>query len=395
MPNLPAIDHIPTVAEVDRIAALADPVIRNLQITQCYHELAVTMALRTEGGANWCTFATWASKQAGQTIRKEDLARMLENLRRSKPPAVQLTPDLITSVQVLGSKRSQVEIQESLAEVLDPRAAFRRASDAVGRGNKKVFEEIGREFARFSARCLNDATFDSEKIAQFCADLRPGEPPDGQRYLQQAFQRYYHAFFESNAKARAELMLLASIEIGFHEQMRLQPEIAEAMDAAFVNRRRFRLRLIKALFPYRGWLARVRLFLLRLLDRPSPLDALLDALLVEARQQAHLVITEHLMTIGLPHGVRLRLGRDVPATFPPSLQHIALPELRALLERIDPTPDSTRDSGAMDWASLPDRLHFIIDMFRCYHEWPFLFEPPFTAEQIVALKAGRRPGGRL
>lgn len=395
MPNLPAIDHIPTVVEVDRIAALADPVIRNLQITQCYHELAVTMASRTEGGANWCTFATWASKQAGQTIRKEDLARVLDNLRRSTPPAVQPTPDLVASIQVFGSKRSQVEIQESLAEVLDPRAAFRRASDAVARGNKKVFEEIGREFARFFAMCLNDPTFDAEKIARFCAGLRPGEPPDGQHYLRQAFQRYYQAFFASDAKARAELMLLANIEIGLHEQTRLQPEIAEAMDATLVNRRQFRLRLIQALFPYRGWLARVRLFLLRLLDRPSPLDALLDALLVETRQQAHLVITEHLMTIGLPHGVRLRLGRDVPAGFPPSLQRIALPELRALLERIDPTPDSTRDSGAMDWASLPERLHFIIDMFRCYHEWPFLFEPPFMAEQVAALRVGRLPEGRL
>jgi hypothetical protein len=395
MPNLPVIDHIPTVAEVERIAALADPVIRNLQITQCYHELAVTMAARTEGGANWCTFATWASKQAGQTIRKEDLARMLENLRRSTPPAAQLTPDLVASIQVFGSKRSQAEIQESLAEVLDPRAAFRRASDAVGRGNKKVFEEIGREFARFFAMCLNDPAFDSEKIAGFCAGLRPGEPPDGQHHLRQAFQRYYQAFFESEAKARAELMLLANLEIGLHEQTRLQPEIAEAMDAAFINRGPFRLRLIKALFPYRGWLARVRLFLLRLLDRPSPLDALLDALLIEARQQAHLVITEHLMTIGLPRGVRLRLGRDLPATFPSSLQHVALPELHALLERIDPTPDSTRDSGAGDWASLADRMHFISDLFRCYHEWPFLFEPPFTADQVAALKAGRRPEGRL
>jgi len=53
MAGLPALDHIPTVAEVDRIAALADPVLRNLQITQCYHELALTMAARTGVCANW------------------------------------------------------------------------------------------------------------------------------------------------------------------------------------------------------------------------------------------------------------------------------------------------------------------------------------------------------
>jgi len=282
-----------------------------------------------------------------------------------------------------------------VAAVLTPRAAVDRASDAVGRGNKKVYEEIGRVFADFYAICLNDLTFDSEKIARFCAELRPGEPPEGQRYLQQAFMHYYLAFFESDAKTRAELMLLANIEIGFHEQTRLQPEIAEAMNAAFIDPRQFRLRLIKALFPYRGWLVRVRLFLLRLFDRPSPLDPALDALLAEARRQAHIVITEYLLTISLSRRVRLRLGDDVPSGFPSSLRQIALPDLRTLLEKIDPTPDSTRDSGAADWSHLSDRLHFIADLFRCYHESSDLFEPPFTAEQTMALKAGRVPEGRL
>src|ERR671919_1377411 len=73
----------PTVAEVERIAALTDPVVRNLQITQCYCELSRAFAARTGGGpANWCTFATWASKQAGQTIRREDLAHALDNVAR-------------------------------------------------------------------------------------------------------------------------------------------------------------------------------------------------------------------------------------------------------------------------------------------------------------------------
>ena len=68
----------PSVADVERISALADPILRNLQITQCYHELSAAMAARTGTNANWLTFATWASKQVGQTIRKEDLARTLQ-----------------------------------------------------------------------------------------------------------------------------------------------------------------------------------------------------------------------------------------------------------------------------------------------------------------------------
>ncbi len=393
MPHPAPIHPVPTLAEIERIAALTDPIIRNLQITQCYHELAVTMTARTGVSANWCTFATWASRQAGQTIRKEDLARTLENILRSAPTLQ--TADVAAAAQALGSPHSQAEIQETVVELLNPLAAFNRASEAVARGNKKVYEEIGREFARFSAMCLNDEIFDLENLARFCEVLRPGEPPDGQQYLRQAFTRYYQAFFETDAKTRAELMLLANIEIGFHEQTRLQPEIAEAMNAAFVDRRQFRLRLIKALFPYGGWLARVRLFFLWLFDRSSPFDALLDGLLAEARRRAQLVITEYVMSIGLPGGVLLRLGHDVPAEFPASLRQLVLPDLCVLLEKIDPTSDSTHGTGAVNWSHLPDRLHFIVDMFRCYHESADLFGPPFTAEQVTALKAGRLPIGRL
>ncbi len=389
------IDAIPTVAEVDRIAALGDPVIRNLQITQCYHELSAALAERTGPSANWCTFATWASKQAGQTIRKEDLARTLENALDTAPAATQAAGNVAASAQRIGAKRDADEIQESVWDVLNPAAAIDRASDAVGRGNKKVFEEIGHEFARFFSTCPHDLTFDAGKIARFCDELRPGDPPDGQRYLRQAFTCYYQSFFESDAKTCAELLLLANVEIGFHEQTRLQPEIAEALDAAFVDPKQFTRRLIKAIFPYRGWLARLRLFFVRLLGGPTPFDAAIDALVVVARQQARLIITEHMMTIGLPHGARLRLGNDLRAEFPASLKQLANPDLRALLERVDPTPDSPRESGAVDWADLPERLHFIVDLFRCYHESRDLFEPPFTPDQVAALKAGRLPGGRL
>lgn len=388
------IDPVPTVTEVDRISALPDPVIRNVQITQCYHELAAAMVARV-GGANWCTFATWASKQAGQTIRKEDFARLLENAQRAAPARAQAAPDVAVSAQALGSKQATEDIQETVWDVVNPLAAVDRAADAVGRGNKKVYEEIGREFARFHASCLNDTTSDPEKIALFSAGLRPGDPPDGQQYLRQAFTHYYQAFFESDAATRAQLMLLANIEIGFHEQTRLQPEIAGAMNAALIDPKEFRLRLIQALFPQNGWLVRLRLFLLKLLGRPQPLDAALDNLLTEARRLAHLIITAYMMTIGLPPDVILHLGQDLPAEFPPSLKQIALPDLQALLARIDPTPDSTRGSGAVDWSALPDRLHYIIDLFRCYHEYAALFDPPFAPEQVAALKAGRLPEGRL
>ena len=389
---------LPLVDEVDRIAALSDPVIRNLQITQCYQD---TVGMRAHGHAprtglraNWCTFATWASKQAGQTIRKEDLSHALEGVRET-PQTLQATANVAASAQHLGSKRSAAEIQESVWEVLNPLAAMDRASAAVGRGNQKVFAEIGREFARFFTACLNDTTVNADHLADFCAGLRPGDPPDGQRYLRQAFTRYYHALFETDPKTRLELLLCANLEIGFHEQTRLQPEIAESLNAAFIDPKEFRQRLIKAIFPYRGWLARLRLFLMRLINRPSPFDAAVEALVAEARHQARLFITAQLMTITLPHGVRLHLGQDLTVPYPADLQHLVDPDLCALLARIDPTPDSPRDSGAVDWADLADRIHYIADLFRCYADAADLFEPPFTPQQIARLKLGHLPDGPL
>ena len=67
-----------TPADVQRIAAIENPVIRNLEITECYSRLAAAFAARSGEGANWCTYATWASRQAGETIRGEDLLDDLE-----------------------------------------------------------------------------------------------------------------------------------------------------------------------------------------------------------------------------------------------------------------------------------------------------------------------------
>src|SRR5262245_43116547 len=71
----------PGVSAVVAIAAIDNPVIRNLQITDCYADLSTAMRARIGEAADWCTFATWASRQAGSTIRGEDfqdtLARVL------------------------------------------------------------------------------------------------------------------------------------------------------------------------------------------------------------------------------------------------------------------------------------------------------------------------------
>ena len=97
-------------------------------------------------------------------------------------------------------------------------------------------------------------------------------PPEGQRYLRQAFERYHRARSAPDACERGELMLLGNLEIGFHEQTRLQPEIAEAVDVALPEPEQLSGRLVATLFPAGGVLVRARLVLRRLLGGPTPLD---------------------------------------------------------------------------------------------------------------------------
>lgn len=58
------------------------------------------------------------------------------------------------------------------------------------------------------------------------------------------------------------------------------------------------------------------------------------------------------------------------------------------LRAVDPTPDTLLGSGADDWASLPERMHFIADLFRLQHANATLFQPPLTLEQLQAIADG-------
>jgi hypothetical protein len=377
--------------DIDRVAGMADPVIRNLQITQAYHDLSAAAAAHLGPVANWCTYATWASKQAGQTIRKEDIQRALDASFGTSPATTGAASEVMTAAGQFGADITVSDSLRSVWEVIGPGAALDRASAAVARGNLRVFEEIGREFARFDGACGGDAGVDPDALARFVEGLVQGEPPDGQRYLRLAFAHYHRARFEVDPVTRAQLVLLANLEIGFHEQTRLQPEIAAALNAAVVDPRDKRERVIAALFPNAGWIVRLRVLIARLLGRRTLLDLAIDALVVEQQALVRGALTRHLMSIDLGGAVHLRLGDDLSAGVPPSLREIVLPELGQLLDRIDPTRDDPRESGAVDWADLDDRVHFIAEMFRCFQESPFLFDPPFTPAQLERLDSGKRP----
>ena len=378
----------PDVEEVRRIVAIANPVIRNLEITYCYSRLADAVAARTGQGANWCTYATWASRQAGGTIRGEDLVERLG-------PRLGQGRELLHPVRSLWRwllRRGLFEPDSKLgrltAELHTPFDAFELASDAVARGNRKVFEEIGFEFARYLHEVPADAPLESPQLRRFIEGLRPGEPPEGQRYLRRAFTRYDRQRFEDQPKERVELVVLANLEVGLHEQTRLQPEIREAVDAGYATEKDLGARLLEVVFP---WAAGRRL-----VRRPAGavLGLLASRLQRTSRELAREVVTESLLVLSLPGRV-LALGTNLDDPFPDDLREIDNADFAALLARYEPVPPAVDDCGATDWSELHQRMHYIAHLFRCFHAREDLFEPPFTPEQVREFRRGRVPDGDL
>jgi hypothetical protein len=380
------------MADIRRIALINNPVLRNVLITQSYCELSQIIMSRTGTVANWCTFATWASKQAGQSIRKEDLLRTLE---------ARVDIELLKEFQALVAIAMEMGIGSSikirLHALVKNRLFIRvvdRISEAVAKGNQKVFEEIGFEFARFTATCFDDAEPDLQHFELFCREMRDGDPPDGQQYLKRAFANYYMAFFERDEQLRLEKLLLANLQIGFHEQTRLQPEILDSLNAAFIGKETFRKEVIDFLFPPGSWLSQVRFLYLQTTGETSRLEAAIDRLIMELQHLIRKQITAYLMTLNLPHE-SLLLSKDLQRTYPKMLSNLSCKDLLELMAKIDTTPESLKESGAEDWADLNDRMHFITELFRCYQFDEQLYQPAFKLEQVEAMKRGEVPMGRL
>ena len=175
-----------------------------------------------------------------------------------------------------------------------------------------------------------------------------------------------------------------------HEQTRLQPEIREALDAAWTTEEELGCHLLPALFPRvarRGrWLAR-------------PATALLGLLRLAATAQAHRRQPDgHHPVLHGPLAARRRArARSQPRRdqCPEVLRAPENAELDQLLARYEQEPPAIDDYGARDWSELEQRMHYISHLFRCYHEHAELGDPPFTPEQVERFRAGVVPDGDL
>ena len=300
---------VPSPDDVRRIAAMTDRVTRNREITSAYRDFSIAIAARTGACANWCTFAHYASEQAGRTIRGEDWIDILEH--NTLTGSVFAHPIRSTWRILLrhGLLNPDTFLGRIVHNVHTPFDALERASEAVTRGNLKVFDEIGYYFAQWLH--TGKADFRDEKL------------------LRSAFSLYERQATEPDPVLRSQMSFMANVQIGLHEQTRLQPEIKEALES------------LPSTFPLT-------------FDRP-------------ARELVRRMITRSLMTLVLPT-TTLQLGRHIDRPPAPTLTDIRDPELQAILARFEPCANHPDDCGADDWADLDQRMHFIVHVFRCFHE---------------------------
>ena len=144
--------------------------------------------------------------------------------------------------------------------------------------------------------------------------------------------------------------MLANLEIGLHEQTRLQPQIREALDAAHATTEDLGRRVLVAVFPGARRLHAV-------LARPVAATVGLVARAVQraSSRLAREVVTESFMVLALPSR-SLALGTHLDEPFPADLREPADPDLVELVARFEPVPPDRDDCGARDWSDLDQRL---------------------------------------
>lgn len=372
-----------TPARVREIVAVEQqPVLRNLLITDAYHQLTLAMAQLLPGAdLAWPGFATWASKQAGTFIRQEEVPRALfDTLELERIAVVRAILDAITRFIINGNKI----VFEELG------LAFAGFFETFAEPSARTETNLATLIARFSE---GESVADQVTITSDGELVRTGE--GGQSLVRTALRHYFEALRETDVDARAELVLLANVECGLHEQIRLQPYIAGALDAPLGE-------------------------LLRLAKVPD------HALAERSVDLARRIATEWLMTMATPHEI-IDLGSDLPAPrgasmWPTELRNLRHPTLLALADRVGAYDARERDlefddrvegwvnglmvkldlarpeaqgTGAKRWGQLDDRMRFIFEYFRSRQREAALLAPPFSAAQQAELYAGRIPAGPL
>jgi hypothetical protein len=376
-------------AGVAAVVAIDDPVLRNLWITQSYFDLSNRLQ-HAVGGADrtWCGFAVWASGTAGQSIRGDELPKIVVDVLDDSPDHLadvamvnrRMRPlRAVRAGQPLGDDPLRQAVRDAITEV----------SHHIAHGNTLVYAELGPLLVAFVERCEqgNIATMAPDEVQHLLADA-VGNPVDPK--LADAFEWWRRAVVTSDEQARAFAVLAANVRAVAHEQERLQDDIAAAMNAGLLSATRVIDHVLPSWMP---WL--VERAVAALVGQP---------LRRIAERTWREMTTELLMTLRVP-GAVLRLHRDVPPLADGSLFPTVLAELLDSPEEVasavavyrewDRTGGSGLHDGVEDWAVLTQRMSYIVNLFRGRQRDPSLAAHPFSDDQLVAMRAGRVPAGPL
>lgn len=360
------------------ITDMPDPVLRNLWITQRYHEFAV--ALRDAGlgeDATWCAFAVWASKTAGATIRGDVLpARATELLVDNEGTQAALH----RFNHGMAEQALQHLTHDHLGQIV--KGVTADVSAQIAGGNVLVFAELAPIFtALLEAQESKPGTAQQLVAAIGPALASLGTDADAAAAAA-AFDSYGRALF--GATDRTTLILQANVLAVAHEQRRLQPAIAGALNAAISDTLK---RLIETDIVGHLPSAARRI-----------LDGLTDGICNVLDEAWDTALTEALMQLATASET-FDLRRDVPplagVMFPPGLRQLRGTAAEDPLRQWDRTAGTGTPTGAHDWAVLEDRMNFIVTLFRSRQNDATLFAPPFSAAQLDSLSKGQVPPGPL
>jgi hypothetical protein len=349
----------PTIPE---ISEMEDPCLRNLWITQTYHQLGTQMAARgLAPDATWALFAVWASKSAGRMIRGEELPTALRGG--------------IEHNAVLHEQRDTLNRRWSWAQRLRLADGF-HVSQLAG-----LTDDVARDVSRQLAEG-NRLVF--AELAPMFHSLARGDHPSVTSELEQPVADYEQALVETDPDKRSVHVLRANVAAVAHEQQRLQTFIAGAVDAPITDALHGLINSHIARF-LPGWV-------LRHLARPAV--ATLNDELTRLWQDSATALLMRLVTADedLDLHDTLPIPPGSAALFVPPLSG---PEAAAALGVWDRTGGLGRPCGAEDWVSLKERMGYIVNLFRSRQRRPSLADAPFTQEQLVEMATGQLPSGRL
>lgn len=370
--------------EVSRVAALADPVVRNVWITQVYAGLGARMQ-RAIGSDDhtWCGFAVWASATAGQSIRRQELPWNIVAIlgasdnRQDDIDALNRRFRLLRALK-LAPFVEHVHVLRTFDGAIDS------VADHIGHGNALVFGELAPLFVAFlelvedgDPRGISEAELDAALDAAAARPIEPG--------VRLAFACYLRACATTDPRERAWAVLAANVLAVAHEQRRLQDDIAAAIDAGLFSAEH----VVAELLP--RWAPAGAIRLIASLAR-RPVEALV-------RTAWDDVATELLMTLRVP-GAALRLCHTLPPLaggrrFPADLSELGDSDDARVFAGWDRTHGSGRHVGARDWVAIGERMNFIVNLFRSRQQDTTLAAAPFTATQLEQLRAGHLPSPPL